>query len=47
MIFYKTVFDKIYFACIIEHVSSFPRTRRGKEQAYMDGEKISCFGHLI
>ena len=47
MIFYKIVFDKMYFACIITHVSSFPQTRRGKERAYMDEEKIPCFGHLI
>jgi len=47
MISYKIVFDKMYFACIIKHVSSFPQTRRGKERAYMDEEKISYFGHLI
>ena len=32
MIFYKIVFDKIYFACIIKHVSNFSRTRRGKSR---------------
>ena len=27
MIFYKIVFDKMYFACIIKHVSGFPPER--------------------
>ena len=30
MIFYKIVFDKIYFACIIKHVSSFPEREEEK-----------------
>ena len=47
MIFYKIIFDKMYFTCINKTCKQLLPNAKRKRVAYMDEEKIPCFGHLI